>query len=106
MKSFLVLYNKKQPKLLNQTLLNDHIHYLKQLDLQGSLMLCGPLINNEQAVFYIKVASLDEAQRLILKDPFIQKKYYSEFSIDEFLPANSENDWLMSSPQTINNLSV
>lgn len=106
MKSFLVLYNKKQSHLLNPALLNDHINYLKKLDSQGFLLLCGPLTNNEQAVFYIKIASLEEAQQLILKDPFIQEKYYSDFSISEFLPANPENDWLMSSSQTINNLSA
>ncbi len=106
MKSFLVLYNKKQINLLNDTLLNDHINYLKELDSQGALMLCGPLTSNEQAMFYIKSVSHDDVRQLILKDPFIREKYYTEFSIDEFLPANSENNWLMSSSQTLNNLAV
>lgn len=98
MKSFLVLYSKKQPNLLNEILLNDHINYLKELDSQGTLMLCGPFTNNEQAMLYIKTSSLDEVHQLILKDPFIREKYYTEFSINEFLPANSENNWLMASP--------
>lgn len=105
MKSFLVLYDKKQPNLLNEALLNDHINFLKQLDMQGALILCGPLTNNKQAIFYIKADSRDEVCQFILKDPFIREKYYAEFSIDEFLPANSENNWLMSSSQTLNNLS-
>lgn len=36
--------------------------------------------------------------------PLFLKKYYQSYNIKEFLEANNENNWLISIPQTQENL--
>lgn len=104
MKSFLILLSEKQPHLLNEDLLQDHILYLKSLRENGYLPICGPFANNQNAVLVIRTDSKSHAEKLINGDPFIKNNYYKKFEIHEFMEANEENDWLARSDQSLNNI--
>src|SRR3990167_8554571 len=104
MKSFLILLSEKQPQLLNNNLLQDHINYLKNLRDNGYLPLCGPFSDNQGAVLVIRTDLKSHAEELINGDPFIKNNYYKKFEIHAFMEANEENDWLASSDQTLNNI--
>ncbi|GAA2713776.1 hypothetical protein GCM10009865_41850 [Aeromicrobium ponti] len=41
---------------------------------------------------------------LLNNGPFISEGYYQSYNIKEFLEANNENNWLISIPQTQENL--
>lgn len=94
MGAFLVLLEGKDRQRLTDHLLNEHINFLKQLKKEGRLVICGPFVETEQALLVIKADSLLVVEQLIKQDPFIRDRYYQQFSIQEFVEANEENNWL------------
>lgn len=104
MKSFLVLLSDKQPHLLTEELLRDHVVYLKRLRENGYLPICGPFANNQNAVLVIRTDSKSHAEELINSDPFIKNNYYKKFEIHEFMEASEDNDWLSHSEQSLSNI--
>ena len=97
MKTFLVLYSQKRSDIFNEDLLNNHVDFLKQLYLNNQLSMCGPFVDNKGAVLVVMAPSITNAEEIINQDPFIQQKYYEQYIIHEFMPANAENNWLMDS---------
>ncbi len=95
MKSFLVILQGKNPAALMESLLQDHVTFIKELHAQGHLVLCGPFNDNNRAMFVLQAENLRYAEQLIRKDPFIKYSYYKSFEIYEFTPANCENNWLI-----------
>jgi secreted Zn-dependent insulinase-like peptidase len=55
--------------------------------------LCG-LFPNDDAILIIIAKSYEDAERYIMEDPIVIKKYY-EYTIDEFIEANESNNWLL-----------
>ncbi len=106
MKSFLILLSEKQPELLGMNLLAAHINYLKQLRTAGHLPLCGPFTDNKGAILVIRATSTNHAEKIISEDPFIKEMYYKKYTVQEFIEAGEENNWLSVSDQTINNLAA
>lgn len=104
MKHFLVMYSQKQPDIFNDDLLNKHVDFLKQLYLNNHLSVCGPFVDNKGAVLVIIASSIVETDEIINQDPFISQKYYEKYIIHEFTSANAENNWLIDSKQTKDNL--
>ncbi|WP_210365992.1 YciI family protein [Bacillus sp. REN3] len=98
-----ILKDKRQGELKTD-LLQHHVNYLKELSSMGHLVMCGPYVNNDGAMMIFNCESLDHVRKLLANDPFIAEKYYQAYEINEFLPANDENNWLMDIPQTKGNL--
>jgi len=105
MKSFLVIFSRKNKGKLTQEMLEGHIAFLKKLKHLGYLIVCGPFIDNERGMIVLKCADKELATQLINEDPFVKKKYYAHYEITEFMEAKEENSWLASEPQSKNNLS-
>lgn len=63
MKSFLMILTEKQPKLLNEPLLNKHIKYLQTLREKACLPMCGPFADNQGAMMVINIARIFHANR-------------------------------------------
>jgi len=99
MNKFLVRYSRLvkgnfQDDLLEQVeVVKKHIEYIKKLDRKGAISLCGLFPNND-AILIINAKSYDEVESYLSKDPIIIKKYY-EFTIEEFMEANEDNNWLL-----------
>lgn len=104
MNRFVVLLKDKRKGELDSTLLARHIDHLRQLNQAGKLMVAGPFKNNEQAMIILNCEEIDEAIKLVERDPFIKEEYYNTYDINELIIANEENNWLMDSPQTTGNL--
>ncbi|MBV8802562.1 MAG: hypothetical protein JO131_06300, partial [Gammaproteobacteria bacterium] len=104
MKSFLVLLSEKQSDLLNESLLKDHISYLKILRKNGYLPMCGPFSDNQGALLILRANSKSHVEELISCDPFIKQNYYKKYKIHEFTEASDENNWLSHSDQTLKNI--
>lgn len=104
MNKFIFILTKKRPKELEKKLLVAHIEHLKNLKLSGRLTICGPFLDNENAIQIISAETKEEAIHLFEQDPFVQQKYYEEYVVHEFLEANEENNWLIDDSQTIGNL--
>lgn len=104
MKTFLVLYSEKQVHILNDDLLSTHIEFLKKLNMDDRLSICGPFIDNKGAVLIIMADTIMEAEEIIKQDPFIRQNYYKKYVIHEFMVANSDNNWLTDVKQTKDNL--
>lgn len=104
MNSYLVLFANKQTPCLTEQLLQAHIAFLKKLQTEGHLLICGPFTDNQHALFILLANSVHAAEEIIKSDPFIQANYYQHYAIHEFLAAGEENNWLADAPQTISNL--
>ncbi|WP_194165715.1 YciI family protein [Oceanobacillus sp. CFH 90083] len=104
MNSYLVILKDKRNGELSNDLLTNHVTYLKRLRQQGSLMLCGPFVDDDGAVMVFQSESVESVEELLNNDPFVYEKYYQSYEIKEFLEANDGNNWLVGVPQTKGNL--
>ncbi|WP_176167240.1 YciI family protein [Mesobacillus jeotgali] len=104
MYKFVVFLKDKRHGELDSGLLARHIEHLRQLNKAGQMVIAGPLKNNGQAMIILNCDGIDEAIRLVEKDPFIQEKYYNTYDINELIVANEENNWLIDDSQTKGNL--
>lgn len=105
MKSFLIIYSQKNKRKLSQELLEKHIDFLKNLTDLKYLVVCGPFIDNERSMIVLRCSSKEIATQLVNEDPFVKEKYYRQYETSEFTEATKQNNWLISDPQTTNNIS-
>src|SRR5262245_10327889 len=104
MTSYLILLSGKEPSVLTNALLKAHIEYLQTLRKKRILQVCGPCKDNKKSILILSTENYDKALELICNDPFIKEKYYKSYEIYEFDEAKDENEWLMNSEQSLNNL--
>ena len=97
---FVALLSDKEKGTLKESLLIQHVEHLKQLKKQGKLFICGPFKDNDGALQILLTKDKEEAESIVLSDPFIKNKYYRNFVIYELIEANEENDYLMVDTQT------
>ncbi|MGV3465562.1 MAG: YciI family protein [Heyndrickxia sp.] len=104
MKMFVVILMGRREGELSEELLLKHVQHLQNLHDQGSLFLCGPFKENDKAMIILFCESLEGANQLVQRDPFVKEGYYSAYEVSELMEANEGNNWLMDIPQTKNNL--
>jgi uncharacterized protein YciI len=104
LKKFLVVLKDKRNRGLNRSLLDKHIEYLKKQSEEGTLRQCGPFANNKGAFMVFHCKAFEHVESAVNQDPFIMENYYQTYEINEFFEANDENNWLMTSSQTVENL--
>lgn len=96
MKFVALLSNKAKGTLQNSLL----IQHLKQLKKEGKLFICGPFEDNDGALQILFAKDKEEAESIVLSDPFIVNQYYRNFVIYQLIEANDENNYLMEDTQT------
>ena len=79
---------------MSQELLEGHVNHLRTLEIDHRLIVCGPC-EDGTAVLIILAENLQEAKKLIQRDPFVAQKYYRRSEITAFTAANGENNFLM-----------
>jgi len=52
--------------------IRDHVQFLKQLEENGRLVLCGPFIDHKGGMVIIRADSLEEARQVAHSDPFVK----------------------------------
>lgn len=104
MQKFVAILKEKKQGELTEELLIKHVQHLKKLSDQSKLFLCGPFKDNDQAMQILVCDTVEEAIKLVENDPFIQEGYYASYEVKELIEANEQNNWLISIPQTLQNL--
>lgn len=104
MKKYIIILSDKKKGTLNELLLNEHVMHLRDLKNKGFLFLCGPFSDNDGAMQILLASSKEKAIELINCDPFIKDGYYQNYTIQELIEANEENNFLMSDTQTTINM--
>lgn len=95
MKKYVVLLSGKKKNTLTQTLLENHVEHLKEINHMGKLFLCGPLLDSDKAIKIIHANSMEEALKIAHSDPFTIHSYYPNIEVFELEEANEDNEYLL-----------
>ena len=76
---YVIMLNKIEGIDDTEDLIRAHVSYLKDLDNQMRLVLCGPFSDFAGGMVIVKADSLEHAEELANKDPFViqNKRSYS-----------------------------
>ncbi|HET6784469.1 MAG TPA: YciI family protein [Erysipelotrichaceae bacterium] len=88
------LYLMHNIKQLNQTVILDHVEFLKWLKLENRLILCGPFSDYPGGIVVFHALDKDEAKNIVEKDPYI-KYGYKSYELHTIELANEENNYLI-----------
>ena len=89
---YVMLMENKNP--LNLAVIQRHVNYLKELEISGKLVLCGPFTDYNGGMVIFKEVSPEEANELANSDPYI-KEGYKTFEIRTLEWANKGNNYLL-----------
>jgi uncharacterized protein YciI len=104
MGKFVAILKDKKKGELTKDLLDKHVEHLQRIEKDSKLFICGPFKDNDKAMQILVCDTIQEAITLVQSDPFIKEGYYATYEVNELIEANEDNNWLVSIPQTINNL--
>jgi RimJ/RimL family protein N-acetyltransferase/uncharacterized protein YciI len=70
-----------------------HVSFLRDLEQQGKLAMCGPFTNYKGGMIILNVSQYQEAMAIAITDPFIKEKVRN-FTIRTWALSNEENNHL------------
>ncbi|MCL2244934.1 MAG: YciI family protein [Treponema sp.] len=84
-------YNK-----INQAMVVKHVEYIKKLDDNGQLVLCGPLKGypGTAGMIIIKAKSYEEADVICKSEPFVAEGY-AAYKLITLEVGNKDNNYLL-----------
>ena len=84
-------YNK-----INKEMVIKHVEYIKKLDNNGQLILCGPLKGypGVAGMIILKAASIEEAKAICKSEPFVAEGY-ATYKLITLQVGNKENNYLL-----------
>jgi len=59
--------------MANEVLIRAHVAFLRKLDKEEKLVMCGPFTNCKGGMVIIKASGLEEATRVAESDPFVSE---------------------------------
>lgn len=90
--AYIYLMNNEKP--IDNDLIKRHVEYLKELNRQGKLVLCGPFTDYPGGMVVIYAKDLIEATNIAKSDPFIMSGCKS-YEIRTLELANESNNYLI-----------
>jgi len=90
--TYVYLMHDQRP--IDNYLIKCHVEYLKELNRQGKLILCGPFKDYPGGIVIICAEDFIEAASIAESDPFIASGCKS-FEIRTLELANEENNYLL-----------
>ncbi|HYK72461.1 MAG TPA: YciI family protein [Pseudoneobacillus sp.] len=93
---FVILLSMNPGRSFSEELIHKHVAFLRKLDDNGQLVLCGPFTNFDGGMIVIRAESYDEADQIAQSDPFVSSGTES-YEIRNWKIANKENNYLLSS---------
>lgn len=69
---FVVLLNAVNDTQVSRRIVRDHIDFLRRLDAEGKLIMCGPFTSMNGGMIIIRSDNMEEAIEIAKKDPFVQ----------------------------------
>lgn len=88
------LYLMQNVKPLNQTIILEHVAFLRRLKKENKLILCGPFSDYPGGMVAFHAKDIDEAIAIIEEDPYI-KYSYKTYVLRTIEIANEENNYLV-----------
>ncbi len=86
---YVILLNRKKDYTID--VIKKHVDYLKRLDANDQLVLCGPFKDYNGGIVIIKAESLEEAKTMAESDPFITGGF-STYELRTLELSNAENN--------------
>ena len=86
------LYIMHDQKQLNEAIILEHVHHLKQLKKEERLVVCGPFTDHPGGIVVFHATSKEEALVIAKQDPFIRDRYKS-FDLYMLDVADEHNDF-------------
>jgi uncharacterized protein YciI len=85
------LYNK-----INKEMVIKHVEYIKKLDDNGQLVLCGPLKGYPgiAGMIIIKAKSYEDAKNICKSEPFVAEGY-ATYKLVTLQVGNKDNNYLL-----------
>lgn len=71
---YVILLSLVPGKKLTEPLIKEHVQFLKGLEREGRLVLCGPFTDYNGGMIIIKASSLEEAADIAASDPFVRSE--------------------------------
>ncbi|AFM00980.1 MULTISPECIES: YciI family protein [Desulfitobacterium] len=90
--TYVYLMNNQKP--INNDIINSHVEYLRKLNSQGKLVICGPFTDYPGGMVIILAEDFIEATNIANSDPFIASGCKS-FELRTLEVANEENNYLL-----------
>ena len=69
---FIVFLSTIEGVKASEEIIRKHVYFLRELDKQGKLVMCGPFSDGKGGMLILKADSLEEAKTIAVKDPFVQ----------------------------------
>lgn len=70
---FVIFLNTVEGKKASEELIRNHISFLRKLDREEKLVMCGPFTDRRGGMIVLKAASIEEAKQIAANDPFVQE---------------------------------
>ncbi len=86
---YVILINRQKDYSID--IIKKHVEYLKQLDDNRQLILCGPFKDYDGGIVIIKAESIEEAKTIAESDPFIIERF-STYELRTLELSNAENN--------------
>ncbi|MEK3785420.1 YciI family protein [Paenibacillus sp. FSL K6-1230] len=88
------IYLMHNVKPLNEELIKSHVAYLKELNGEGKLVLCGPFTDYPGGMVMFSAENITEAMSIVESDPFIASGCKT-FEMRTLELANEGNNYLL-----------
>ena len=86
---FVILISRQKDYSID--IIKKHVEYLKQLDDEGQLVMCGPFQDYDGGIVIIRAESIKEAKEIAESDPFISQGF-STYELRTLELSNAENN--------------
>lgn len=99
MTKFVAILRDKNQDHLTRDIHFRHIDHLRTCSRQGSLLLAGPLKDQNRVIQIVRAESLEQARHVVDSDPYIANGIYGNYEMYELIEACEDNNWLLDTPR-------
>lgn len=93
MNTYVIMLDKTSDRETTKETIQRHIAHLKNLHLQGCLVLAGPFTDFPSGMVIVRAEDKGQATKIAEADPFVLEGVRT-FSVRTWLLANEENNYL------------
>jgi uncharacterized protein YciI len=88
-----ILQPPVEPRELTNEVIAKHAQHLRELDVEGKLVLAGPFVDHPSGLLVLRGNNKDEIKSIMDPDPLIQGGFRS-YEVRTWLMANRTNNYL------------
>ncbi|MFA5161843.1 MAG: YciI family protein [Elusimicrobiales bacterium] len=92
-KVYAYLLTHKNSSKRSDALIAEHVAYVRKLDAEGKLVICGPFLNYKGGMVVVRAGSIEEAQKIAEVDPFV-KSGFESYDLRVWMIGCKENNFL------------